>query len=154
MSVLAAIHADDLNLPLFLHVLGAMVLVGSLLLAVTVLAGAWSNGSATLTRVGYKTLLIAVLPSWLLSRVFAEILAAKDAYEANEEDAWIAIGYGTSEFGLLLIIAATIAAGVGSRRALAEGGPVGTSRRVAAVLVAILIVLYVIALWAMAAKPA
>ncbi|MDQ3936249.1 MAG: hypothetical protein M3340_16645 [Actinomycetota bacterium] len=155
MSALAANLArpDDLNFLLFIHVLGAMVLVGSLLLAGTALLGAWRDGSASLTRLGYKAMLIGVLPAWLVTRVFAQILADKPDYKPFEESTWIEIGFITTEPGLLLLIGATVAAGVGSRRALREGGPVGTSRRVAAVLVWIMVVAYVIAIWAMTAKP-
>ena len=39
MSILAAIRPDDWNLALFVHILGAMVLVGSLVLVATSLAG-------------------------------------------------------------------------------------------------------------------
>jgi hypothetical protein len=151
MSTLAALRTE--GLPLFLHILGAMVLVGSLLLAGMVLAGVWRDGSAERTRLAYRTLLIAVIPSWLVTRVFAQVVADKAAYKADEESAWIGIGYMTSEFGLLLLIGATVAAGVGSRRALREGGPVGTSGKVAAALVWILTVLYVITIWAMTTKP-
>ena len=151
MSVLAALRVE--GLPIFLHILGAMVLVGSLVLAGAVLAGVWSDGSAQRTRLAYRTLLFAVIPSWLVTRVFAQVVADKDAYKADEESAWIGIGYMTTEFGLLLLIGATVAAGIGSRRALREGGEVGTSRRVAGVLVWILTVLYVFAVWAMTTKP-
>ncbi|HEX8744729.1 MAG TPA: hypothetical protein VF712_16515 [Thermoleophilaceae bacterium] len=155
MSLLAANLArpDDLNFLLFLHVLGAMVLVGSLLLAGTVLAGVWRDGSAERTRFAYRTLLMAVIPSWLVTRVVAQILADKPDYKPFEDSAWIDIGYMTTELGLLLLIGATVAAGVGSRRALREGGPVGTSGKVAAALVWILTVLYVVAVWAMTTKP-
>ena len=155
MIELAANNArpDDLNVLLFVHILGAMLLVGSLLLAGTVFAGVWRSGSAERARFGYKTLLIAVIPSWLVTRVIAQVLADKPDYKPFEESAWIGIGYMTTEFGLLLLIAATITAGVGSRRALREGGPVGTSARVAAVLVWLLVVLYVVAIWAMTTKP-
>ena len=151
MSVLAALRVE--GLPIFLHILGAMVLVGSLLLAGTVLAGVWRDGSVDRTRFAYRTLLIAVIPSWLVTRVFAQVVADKPAFEADEEKAWIGIGYMTTEVGLLLLIGATVAAGVGSRRALRDGGPVGASGRVSAVLVWILVVAYVIAIWAMTTKP-
>ena len=153
MSALAAIRANEIEFPLFVHVLAAMVLVGSLLLAGTVLTSAWRDGSATLTRLAYRALLLGVLPSWLVTRVFAQILLDKPAYEAQEEAGWVTIGFITTEPGLLLLIGATVAAGVGSRRALREGGPVGTSGRVAAVLVWIMVVAYVVAIWAMTAKP-
>lgn len=155
MSVIAANLArpDDLNLLLFIHILSAMMLVGSLVLTGTVLAGVWRDGSAERTRLAFRALLIAVIPSWLLTRVFAQILADKPDYKPFEDSAWIGIGYMTTEFGLLLLIGATVAAGVGSKRALREGGTVGTSGKVAGALVWILTVLYVIAIWAMTTKP-
>jgi hypothetical protein len=130
-----------------------MLLVGSLVLTGTVLAGVWRDGSAERTRLAFRTLLIAVIPSWLFTRVFAQILADKPDYKPFEDSAWIGIGYMTTEFGLLLLIGATVAAGVGSRRALREGGAVGTSGKVAASLVWILTLLYVVAIWAMTTKP-
>jgi hypothetical protein len=153
MSVLGALRADELDFLLFVHVLGAMVFVGALLLTGTVLAGAWSDGRADRVRLGFRTLLIAVIPSYLVMRVFGQILESRDEYEPFEDSAWIGIGYGTTELGLLLIIASSIAAGLGSRKALREGGPVGTSRKVAAVLVWIMVVLFTITIWAMTTKP-
>jgi hypothetical protein len=153
LSLLAAIRPDDVNFPLFMHVLGAMVLVGSLLLTVCVLAGAWGSGSVALTRLGYRTLLMAVLPSWLVTRVFAQIVLDKPFYKGRDNQAWVGIGFGTTELGLLLIIAATVAAGLGARKARRTGATVGASRKVAAVLVSLLVVFYVIAIWAMTTKP-
>lgn len=151
--MLAAFRASDVEFPLFVHVLAAMVLVGSLLLAGTALLSARRDGSAALTRLGYRALLIGVLPSWLITRVFAQILLDKPIYEAQEEATWVTIGFVTTEPGLLLLIGATVAAGVGSRRALREGGPVGASGRVAAVLTWIMVAGYVVAIWAMTTKP-
>ncbi|HEX8645636.1 MAG TPA: hypothetical protein VF715_01965 [Thermoleophilaceae bacterium] len=153
MSVLAAIRPDEWNLPLFFHVLGAMALVGALLLASTVLAGVWRDGSAARTRIAYRTLLFVAIPAWLVTRVFAQIIADKEGYDGDEVPSWIEIGFITTEPGLLLLIGATVAAGVGSRRALREGGPVGTSGRVAAVLCWLITLLYLVAVWAMTAKP-
>ena len=155
MIELGAIRADEIDFPLFVHVLGSMVMVGGLLLAASVLTSAWRDGSVSLTRLGHRALLMAVLPAWLVSRVFAQITFDKPAYDALEEDepAWVGIGFITSELGLLLIIGATVATGLGVRRATREGGTVGTSGRVAGVLVWLLVVAYVIAIWAMTTKP-
>ena len=61
-SVLAAVRPDSWNFPLFVHVLGAMILVGrrsdrgaSLL--------AFARGDARLLRLGYWTLLLLGLPA-------------------------------------------------------------------------------------------
>ena len=154
MSVLlGAIRADEVNFALFVHVLGAMVFMGALLLAGTVLAGAWTDGSAERVRLGFRTLLIAVVPSYLVMRIFGQILESKDQYEATEDSAWIGIGYGSTELGLLLIIASSIATGLGVRKARRDGGAVGTSRKVAAVMVWFMVVLFTITIWAMTTKP-
>lgn len=153
MSVLAALRPDDVDFALFMHVLGAMVLVGSLLLAGTVLAGAWREGSAGPTRAAYRVLLIAALPAWLVTRVFAQIVLDKPYYEPFEEQAWVELGFVSTEPVLLLLIGAIVAAGVGSRKALRENVAVGTSGRVATVLTWLLVVIYLFTVWAMTTKP-
>jgi hypothetical protein len=153
MSVIAALRPDDVDFPLFVHVLGAMVLVGSLLLAGIVLAGAWREGAAAPTRAAYKVLLIGALPAWLVTRVFAQILLDKPIYEPSEESTWVEIGFISTEPMLLLLIGAIVAAGVGSRKALRENVAVGTSGRVAAALTWLLVAVYVVTIWAMTTKP-
>jgi hypothetical protein len=142
MTVIAAIRPDSWNLPLLLHIVGAMVLVGSLLLAATALA---PNGAGSL-RLGYRALLVAALPSWLLMRVAAQWIESEGEYD--DEAGWIGIGYITSELGLLLLIAATVCASLSLRR----GGRPGLTRA-AFVLSALLIVIYVVTIWAMTTKP-
>ena len=147
MSVLAVIRPDDWNLPLFLHILGAMVLVGGLVLAVISLLAAWRGGEAASVNVGYRALLLAVLPGWLVMRLAAQWSLSKEGLE-DAQLTWVDIGFTTSEAGLLLIIAATVLAGLAARRG---GG--GTGVRVAAVLVSVLVVAYLVAVWAMTTKP-
>ena len=74
------------------------------------------------------------------------------------DPSWIGLGFSIADGGLLLLAIATIVAGVGSRRARAAtaGGAAtagATSVRVAAVLTGVLLVAYVVAIWAMTAKP-
>jgi hypothetical protein len=154
MSVLATIRPDEWNLPLFLHVLGAMVMVGSLVLAATYLFAARRDGSLEATRIGFRSLLFAALPSYIVMRGGAEWIADKEGV-ADSDAAWIGIGFMTSDLGVLLIIIATVASGLALRRARrAEGsGGGGRGATVAAWLVAVLIALYVVAIWAMATKP-
>jgi hypothetical protein len=147
MTVLAAIRPDDWNLPLFLHVASAMVLVGALVLSATALVAAWRADDAAAVRLGYRALLLGVLPGWLVMRVTAQWLLSKEGLE-DSEVAWIEIGFITTEPGLLFIIIATVLAGISARRAAA-----GTRVRVAAVLVGLMLVAYTIALWAMTTKP-
>ncbi len=71
--MLAAIRPDDVNLPLFLHVLGAMLLVGTLFAVAAATAIGWrrSSDTAGLTSFSLRTLLIGVLPSYILMRIGA-----------------------------------------------------------------------------------
>ena len=151
MSVLAAIRPDEWNLPLFLHVLGAMVLVGTLVLAGTGLAGVARGDGAGSLRLAYRSLLIGALPAWIVMRVAAQWIADEEGL-GDEPPQWVDIGFMTSEPTFLLIIVATILTGVGARKA-ARGGGGGTQGRIAAVLIAISLLAYVFAIWAMTTKP-
>ena len=160
MDALATIRPDDWNLPLFLHVLGAMVAVGGLVLALAYFAGAWRSRSAVSLRAGYKALLWGVVPGYVVMRGSAQWIYAQEHLDDLDEDpAWIELGFIVTEPGLLLLIAAAIISGVASKRALAAGGDgvatVGNaSVRWSTVLIALLLVAYVIAIWAMTTKPA
>ena len=51
--MLAVIRPDDWNLPLLLHVLGAMLLVGGLTTAVAAFWLGWRRDAKTLSRLGF-----------------------------------------------------------------------------------------------------
>jgi hypothetical protein len=82
-TVLALSRPTEWNFPLFLHVLGAMVLVGALLTAVS--AFACARGDARFLRLGYWTLLAVGLPSYIVMRIGAEWIADKEGF--NDEGA-------------------------------------------------------------------
>ena len=151
MSV-AVLRPNDWDLPLFLHVLGAMVLVGTLVVAVAAFAGEWrareARHAAALRRLAFGALLVGALPSYVLMRVGAEWIGSEE--NVDELDAaWVDIGNVIANLGLLVLIAATVIAWIAVRRG-AAGGPLG---RVAAVLSAVLLAAYVVAVWAMTTKP-
>lgn len=148
---LAAIRADEINFWLLIHVLGAMLLVGSLVLAMTALFMAWRDGSEASARLAFRSLLIGVIPSWIVMRVAAQFLLDKEGLE-DAELAWIDIGFMSAEPGLLLLIIATVLAGLAMRRAR-RGGAVGAGVKVAAVLASVMVAAYVITTWAMTTKP-
>lgn len=154
MTLLSAIRPDDWNLPLFLHILGAMVLVGALGLVVVALATARGGDSAAALRLGYRSLLLGVIPGWIVMRGAAQWIASKEGLDDLEDPpAWIDIGFVTSEPTLLLLIGATVCAGIASRRARAGGHSFGGLNTTALVLVTISLLAYVLAIWAMSAKP-
>jgi hypothetical protein len=153
MELLAAVRPDDWNLPLLLHVLGAMTLVGALVLATASLAATWRRGSHVLTRLGFRALLWAAIPAWIATRVGAEWVADEEMIPSDDPPSWVDVGYQVSDPGLLLLVVATILTGIGARRtARGTGSAVGLDR-VATVLLAISLVTYLVAVWAMTTKP-
>jgi hypothetical protein len=152
MTVLAIIRPDAWNFPLFLHVLGAMLLVGTLVLATTALALAWRDGSAVLVRLGYRSLLIGALPAYIVMRVGAEWIASKEDLTGSSVPSWVDIGRNAADGGLLLILISTLLAGLAMRRARTDETPGGLGRT-ATVIVSLLVVIYLVAVWAMTVKP-
>ena len=149
--MMAAIRPDSWNIALLVHVLGAMVMVGALVLAVVALVGAWRNRSLDGARLGYRALLWGALPAWVVMRIGAQWIVDKEGL-GNSSLSWVGIGFGTSEGGLLFMIVATVLAGLAVRRA-SRGGSLGGGARVAAVLVSLLVAVYVVTIWAMTTKP-
>jgi hypothetical protein len=146
MSLIAAVRPDEWNFPLFIHVLSAMALFGAVVLAVVSVAG---NSNAGL-RLGFRTLLIAAIPAWIAMRLTAQWIASEENLldEDVETPAWVDIGFITSEGSLVVLIAATVCAGIAARR-----GRGGGLRTATVVLVGITIVAYLVAIWAMSTKP-
>lgn len=149
MGTLAIIRSDEVNLWLFLHVLGAAVVFGLLATAAYYLFRARRDSSPALARIGYRIMLLGVIPSYVVFRVAAQILLDKEGL-ADSEDAWVTIGFITTDAGVLLIIIATIASAIAARRA--EGTP-SRGTAIAAWCCSILLAASLVALWAMTAKP-
>jgi hypothetical protein len=153
MSVIAAIRPDDVNFPLFLHVFGAMLLVGTLLgVALATLIG-WRRPEhdVGLTRLALRTLLMGVFPSWILMRIAAQWTASRENIPDDADATWLGIGYITAEAGGLLILISIILSAVGLRK-LRSGSGVGFGRAVGVISI-LLLVAYLVAVWAMTAKP-
>jgi hypothetical protein len=149
MDLLAAIRPDEWNIWLFLHIAGAATTFGLLATAAYYLFRSRRDSSPALARIGFRTLLLGVIPSYLVFRIAAQILLDKEGL-LESEDTWITIGFITTDLGALLIVVGTVASSIASRR------PEGTPSRgsaVAAWCCSILLVAYVVALWAMTAKP-
>jgi hypothetical protein len=142
MNILAAIRPDDWNLALLVHILGAMLLVGALVLVASALA-------ARDVRLGYRSLLLGVVPGWIVMRGAAEWIAEKEKLgDIDPTPAWVDIGYSVADPMLLFIIIATVCAGLAARRQSTGG-----LRTAALLLVALTIVASFVAIWAMATKP-
>jgi hypothetical protein len=149
---LAAVRPDSWNLPLFLHVAGAMVLVGALVVVGWTLVKAWRGDTNGFTRLAFRTLLYVAIPAFIVMRVGAQWIAHKEHLD-DSDVSWIGIGFSTSDGGGLLVIIATVLAGLGARRLSREGGGSLTLGRVAAVLTLIPLIAFLVTIWAMTAKP-
>jgi hypothetical protein len=152
MTVLSLIRPHDWTIPLFLHIFGAMVLVGALTLSSVSLIGAWRSGSAALIRLAYMSLFYAALPGYIVFRVGAEWIVSKE-HLSNSNLSWIGIGYGVSDFGALLLIISLVIGGFGVRRMNRGEGPSQISARIVTGLVSLVLVAYLVAVWAMTTKP-
>jgi hypothetical protein len=152
--MLAAIRPDDWNFPLLLHVLGAMLLVGGLTTAVISFWLGWRRDTTTLSRLGFWSLLAVAFPSWWLMRIGAQWIYDKEGFSGDEDPGWIGIGYITAEGGGLLLLISIILTGIGVRRMRrAEGDRPSTLVRIGAVLATVVLAAYLVAVWAMTAKP-
>lgn len=156
--MLAVLQPDSGNLPLLLHVLGASILVGGLVTALGAQAVGWTRdtaaGTLQLARIGFFTLLCVAVPGWFLMRIGAQWIFTKEGWDdVDSEPGWLGIGWITSDLGGLLILVATILAGLGARRMRQNGATGSTLVRIATVLTALALIAYVVTVWAMAAKP-
>jgi hypothetical protein len=153
MSALAAIRPDDWNLPLFVHLLAAFTLIGALVLAASLLFAVRRDGSVELTRLGFRSLLIVALPALIVTRLAAQWIASEEGLE-DADLTWIDIGYLSTDAGFLVLVGATVAAGVAVRRASRQAGAGAGGSALAAWLVTLLIIVYAVMIWIMATKPA
>ena len=151
MSVLALVRPDSWNFPLFVHVLGAMILVGGLLAGAASLG--FARGEARFLRLGYWSLLAVSLPGWLIMRAGAEWIASREGWTKKgvPTPTWLDIGSLIADAGGLILLVSLIVGGVGVRR-LRSGAGAGLLRATL-VLSVVLLAAYVVAVWAMAGKP-
>ncbi len=104
-----------------------------------------------MTRFSVRTLLIGVLPSYILMRIGAQWTEAEQDYPDGFDPAWLGVGYVTADVGAVLILVTIILSGLGLRR-LRSGSGLGFGRAVGGIST-LLLVAYLVAVWAMTAKP-
>ena len=146
--MLAAIRPDSWNLPLFLHVLGAMLTFGATA-TVAILAFAGRRGiperALWLRRLAFMVGLLVLVPAWFLLRIPAQWIDNKEF--GKDEPGWVGVGYPVTEGGAVLIIVMLILAWFSYRKF--------ESRAAAVVpwLPTIFLVALGVAWFAMTAKP-
>jgi uncharacterized membrane protein len=155
--VLAATRPTDWDFPLFLHVLGAMVLVGGLVVAVAMQILAWRRrdpaDASAFNRGAFWALLTVALPGWVLMRVGGEWIYSKEGWSGDNDPDWLGIGYIAADVGLLVLLVTILLAGLGMRRLRRSGSGTSVLFRIATPLATILLIAYLVAVWAMTTKP-
>lgn len=148
------LRPDDWNLPVLLHVAGAMALVASMTVVAIVFVQGWRtadvDAASSFGRFGARTLLLAVLPSFIVMRFAAQWAVSREGLD-NSNASWLGIGYAVGDLGALVLLIAIVIANIGARRSR-EGG-MSALTKVATALSLLLLVAYVVAIWAMTSKP-
>jgi ABC-type xylose transport system permease subunit len=153
--MLAAVRPDSWNLALLVHVAGAMLLVGGVVTAAAAGLLGWRDAGDRLLRFSSLTLFTVALPGWIIMRVGAEWIYSKEHWDDVPDDkqpTWLGIGFITADAGAILLLLALILGGVAVWRARKghRGAPL---LKASAVISAVLVAAYLVAVWAMGGKP-
>jgi hypothetical protein len=145
--MLAIVRPDSWNLPLFLHILGATVLFGTV--ATVAIAGFASRSRGDherlLARVAARTFLFGVIPSFILMRAGAQWIVGKEYPGNAKTPGWVDVGFIVSEPGAVLLLITGILVWISARR--------GRLMLAVPVLAAIYVVALGVAWFAMSGKP-
>jgi hypothetical protein len=139
--MLALVRPDSWNFPLFLHVLGATILVGAVGAAVLIAIRAPAQRRLLVRTIGFL-----VLPAWVLMRFAGQWIDSRE--DIQGDPAWLGIGFGIGDAGLVLLVVTALIAWWGSRHPERRW----PTRTVASISSIYLIALFV-AMWAMTTKP-
>ena len=159
------------NLPLLVHVTGAMILVGGMLAAATALISA--HGDEKRLRLGYYSLLFVAFPGMILTKLGATLIWSKEsphsligaAFPHRDDPNWIMIGGTVLDGGGGLLVLGLILGWFGLRRMDGRENdflakvPVlkkmtgETLLKLTTIISVVLLAGYVAVIWAMGAKP-
>ena len=144
--MIAVIRPHAWDLPLFMHVLGAILLFGGVA-AVALLSFAALREqahAALLRRTAFATTVLVVWPAYVVMRVGAQWILSREGLDQNPPG-WVGAGLAVSDAGILILAVITLLGWLAPRRPQAGKFLAGLS------------VLYLIALgvawFAMTAKP-
>jgi hypothetical protein len=152
--MLATVRPHSWDLAIFVHVLGAMILMGGLVTATGAGIIGWRDSAAGLRRLSALTLFALALPGWIIMRLGAEWAYSKEGWDQvpdKLQPTWLGIGYITADIGGIILLVALILGGIGVRRARSGGG--AGLLKASTVLAAVMIAVYVVSVWAMGGKP-
>jgi hypothetical protein len=105
--MIASVRPTSWDLPLFLHVAGAMTLVGALSTALLLsFAGVRRPDAQILARSAFLALLAAAVPAWVVMRAGAQWTYSREHFTGHGDPAWLGIGFAISDVGVLVLLAA------------------------------------------------
>jgi hypothetical protein len=145
---LASICGRTCGVPLFLHVLGATLLVGgiSAVVVVAIAALRYSEHAALLRRIAFQTTLIVVWPAFIATVAGGHWTLSREHLADNRTPpGWALVGIAVTDLGVLVMIALTVLAWLALRRPRLGGA--------VAALAALYLGALLVTLWAMTAKP-
>jgi hypothetical protein len=155
--MLASICGPTCGFPLFLHVLGAIVLFGGTT-TVAILAFASLSrdapSAALLRRVAFFTMLAVVWPGLIAMRLAGQWVLSGDLYSGLEDSnpTWLGIGLLVSDIGVLVVALTTLFSWLAYRQTRPDR-PRPATAQVFAGLATIYLVALAVAWFAMSAKP-
>ena len=142
--MVALLRPDSWDFPLFLHVLGAICLVGAV--AATCVVASASQQRPWLRPIALRTMLAVVIPAWLLMRLSGQWEDSRSSI--GDGQGWLGVGYLVGDAGVLFLILTSICAWLGARRPERRW-----PGRAVAVLAAVYVAALLVAMFAMSGKP-
>lgn len=142
-----SIRPSSFDLPLFLHVLGAMVLVGAMIAVEIAAVAGWRRPEVpALRRAAWGALVAVAIPAFIVMRLGAQWIYSKEGFSGKGDPRWVRIGLDVADMGLLVLLASVGVAFWWKRSASALAG------RILAVLSSVYLVLLALAWLAMTGK--
>lgn len=109
--MIASLCGPDCGVQLFVHVTGAILLVGAVgTVALLAFAGQ--------SRWAFTILLAGVWPAYIAMRVGAQLVLSDENLD-DSKATWIGVGFGVSDGGILVLLLLTLFAWLARRRAWA-----------------------------------
>jgi hypothetical protein len=143
----ASLCGPTCDAPLFVHVLGATLLFGSLLAVTTVGFASLRivEHGPLLRRLAFTIMLAGVWPSYILMRIGAQWVLSHEGLDNDDAPGWVGVGFIVSDLGILVLLVLTLLGWLGLRRPRVGAWFAG--------LAAIYLVALGVAVFAMSAKP-
>jgi phosphoglycerol transferase MdoB-like AlkP superfamily enzyme len=151
----ASLCGPNCGFPLFLHVFGAMILVGgvaTVVLLAFVSLRRDAGQAALLRRVAFFTMLAVVWPGLIAMRVAAQWVLTKYPGLEDADPGWLGVGFIVGDVGVLVVALTTLFGWLAYRQTRPDRARPATAR-IFAGLASLYLAALAVAWFAMSAKP-